>query len=174
MGEFFKLIKTVWVLQSHCILYWLYDGTSADTRYCPVSKCTIPCILAGGDHLVSYWQPRSACQLAAYVLLLERLYSSFMWMLLITHYVSCFPFISPPLSFYVLLHNRCAVPQYLEIYCLDKRMWKKRLLICKHICNAAQYQVHFIYCFKLCQAAWLNSTSAAFCVKHQNIYICKT
>jgi hypothetical protein len=100
--------------------------------------------------------------------------ASFMWMLPNTCCISCFPFISPPLSFCVLLHNKCAVPQYLEVYCLDKRTWKKQLLICKHICDTEQYQVRFIYCFKFCQAAWLNSTSAAFCVKHQNIYICKT
>jgi len=109
-----QIKTTVWVLQSHGILYWLYYGTSAGTSYCPASKWTIPCILAGGDHSVSYWQPRSACQLAAYVLLLERLCSSFMWMLPTTRCVSCFPFISPPLSFCVLLHNKCAVPQYLE------------------------------------------------------------
>ena len=124
-----------------------------------MSEWTIPCILAGCDHSVSYWQPRSVCQLAAYVLLLEMLRCSFMWMLLTTQYVSCFPLISPPLSFCVLLHNKRAVPQYLEVYCLDRRMWKKQLLICKHIFKTEQYQVRFIYCFKLCQAAWWNSTS---------------
>jgi hypothetical protein len=68
----------------------------------------------------------------------------------------------------VLYHNTWKFTVFI------KRIWKKQLLICKHICNTEQYQVHFIYCFKLCQAACFSSTSAAFCVKHQNVYFCKT
>ena len=138
---------------------------------CVVAQVQIPVIVQRPNGQVrvfwqgwpaSYWQPRSACQLAAYVLLLEGFCSSFMWMLLTTHCVFLFP-----IQF--LLHRKCTVPHYLKVHCLDKRMWKKQLLIC----NTEQYQVCFIYCFKLCQSAWLNSASAAFCVKHQNIYICK-
>jgi hypothetical protein len=55
---------------------------------------------------------------------------------------SCFPFNSCPSCFCVPSHNKCALPKYPEVHCLDKRLWKIQLLICRHIYNIEQYQLH--------------------------------
>jgi hypothetical protein len=46
----------------------LCDGTGAETSFRLSVEWTNPCILAGGDSSVRYWQPRCARQLVAYLL----------------------------------------------------------------------------------------------------------
>jgi hypothetical protein len=54
----------------------LCDGTGAETSLRLSVEWTSPCILAGGDSSVHYWQPRCACQLIAYLLPVAKTFVS--------------------------------------------------------------------------------------------------
>lgn len=75
----------------------LSDGTCAVTSFRLSTKWTNPFISPGGDRAVVSWQLRCAHQLAARVVVLERLSSVFVWRLQTAH--------STPFSTQIRLHH---------------------------------------------------------------------